>query len=162
MRAWHRPFAAPSVPASPLALAFLAAAAVAAVPPAGGARAGDAGEEIIFVQRGEASWYGKELAGKRTASGREFDPGELVAAHRKLPLGSEVTVTRVETGDEVRVEIVDRGPHAKGRIIDVSRAAAEELGIVDAGAAAVRVTATADQLAEAGGGEAAAAAAESR
>ena len=76
--------------------------------------------------------------GKKTASGERFDQDELTAAHPELPLGSEVTVTNPDTGKEVEVEVNDRGPYAKGRDIDLSKAAAEELGITEEGVAAGR------------------------
>jgi rare lipoprotein A len=80
---------------------------------------------------GVASWYGAEFAGRKTASGERFNPGEYTAAHRTLPFGSKVRVSR---GDKsVVVRINDRGPFHGGRVIDLSRAAAAELGIVSAG-----------------------------
>jgi rare lipoprotein A len=80
---------------------------------------------------GVASWYGAEFAGRRTASGERFDPAEYTAAHRTLPFGSRVKVSR---GDRsVIVRINDRGPFHGNRVIDLSRAAADELGLVRAG-----------------------------
>jgi rare lipoprotein A len=92
------------------------------------------------VQRGVASWYGAALAGHRTASGERFDPEKMTAAHRTLRLGTWVEVVRVDTGQRVRVRITDRGPfgHAD-RIIDLSHAAARELGMLRAGVARVEV-----------------------
>lgn len=92
------------------------------------------------VQVGYATWYGAALAGHRTASGERFDPREMTAAHRTLPLGTWVEVRRVDTGGSVRVRINDRGPfgHAD-RVIDLSRAAAKKLGIVKLGTARVEV-----------------------
>ena len=90
-------------------------------------------------QTGEASWYGDAFAGRPTASGEIFDPSTLTAAHPTLPFGSQVRVTRVDTGDSVVVRINDRGPYTGGRIIDVSRAAAEVLDMIQAGVAEVRV-----------------------
>jgi rare lipoprotein A len=92
------------------------------------------------VQRGLASWYGAALAGHRTASGERFDPEKMTAAHRTLRLGTWVEVVRVDTGQRVRVRITDRGPfgHAD-RIIDLSHAAARELGMLRAGVARVEV-----------------------
>jgi len=82
------------------------------------------------VQRGTASWYGGRLAGRRTASGEVFDPRQMTAAHRTLPFGTWVEVTCVETGQSVRVRITDRGPFGHPeRIIDLSRAAADTIGI---------------------------------
>lgn len=86
---------------------------------------------------GEASYYGNELAGNRTASGELFDPAQLTAAHRTLPLGSRVRVTHRRNGRTVVVRINDRGPFHGNRIIDLSEAAAREIGMVGAGRAQV-------------------------
>lgn len=91
------------------------------------------------VETGTASWYGKELRGRPTASGEPFRPAKRTAAHKTLPLGSVVVVTREDTGDRVRVLINDRGPYVDGRIIDLSRKAARRLDMVDSGTAAVRI-----------------------
>jgi rare lipoprotein A len=92
------------------------------------------------VQVGFATWYGAAFAGRRTASGEPFDPLRLTAAHRTLPFGTWVEVTRVDTGASVRVRITDRGPfgHAD-RIIDLSRGAAEYLDLVKAGTCRVEL-----------------------
>jgi len=87
------------------------------------------------VGTGVASWYGAELAGHRTASGERFNPSELTAAHRTLPLGTHVKVTY--HGRSVVVRINDRGPFAGHRLIDLSRAAAEEIGLRRAGSGKV-------------------------
>jgi len=100
-----------------------------------------------FRQVGVASWYGPGFHGKRTASGERFDQNDFTAAHRKLPLGSEVKVTNLENGRSIVVEINDRGPYAKGRVIDLSKAAARRLGIVEDGVGKVRIEATRQQLA---------------
>ncbi len=94
-----------------------------------------------FVQRGLASWYGPGFHGRKTASGEIYDQNDLTAAHRKLPLGSKATVTNLETGKEVEVEINDRGPYVKGRVIDLSKAAAERLDMKEDGTAPVRIEA---------------------
>ena len=88
---------------------------------------------------GMASYYGNELAGNRTASGERFDPGQLTAAHRSLPFGSMVRVTNTSNGDSVIVRINDRGPFAHGRVIDVSTAAAREIGMHRSGTARVKL-----------------------
>ncbi|GGO95659.1 septal ring lytic transglycosylase RlpA family protein [Stakelama pacifica] len=80
-----------------------------------------------------ASWFGDEIAGQRTASGATCDPDQLTAAHRNLPFGSKVLVTNLSNGKEVVVTITDRGPYARGRLIDLSRAAAEEIGLKSQG-----------------------------
>ncbi len=83
-------------------------------------------------QSGLASYYTDRLAGHRTANGERYDPHAFTAAHRKLPLGSIVEVVRKD-GRAVRVRINDRGPYAAGRIVDLSRHAAEALGMIKAG-----------------------------
>ena len=76
------------------------------------------------AQRGEASYYDPEFAGRRTASGERFDPGSDTAAHRTLPFGTVAEVTNLRTGESERVTIRDRGPFVRGRVIDVSPATA--------------------------------------
>ena len=90
-------------------------------------------------QVGNASWYGPGFDGKETASGETFDQNELTAAHRTLPLGTEAVVTNLETGKSVKVTINDRGPYAKGRKIDLSRAAARQIGMTKKGVAKVKI-----------------------
>ena len=80
-------------------------------------------------QTGVASFYGDELQGHRTASGRRFDNRRLTAASLTLPINSRAEVTSLKTGLSVTVTIIDRGPFAKARVIDLSKAAAEEIGI---------------------------------
>ena len=96
-------------------------------------------EEDSIFDTGRASFYGKRFAGRPTASGERFDPTQLTAAHRTLPFGTKVRVTNADTGKSVVVRINDRGPFAKSRVIDVSRAAAEQLGMVRSGHAAVEL-----------------------
>lgn len=88
---------------------------------------------------GLASWYSDALHGRTTANGETYDRAALTAAHRSLPFGTRVRVTRIETGEDVVVRINDRGPFVEGRIIDLSRRAAEALGMIDAGVVRVRV-----------------------
>jgi rare lipoprotein A len=102
------------------------------------------GPAPVFVQNGQASWYGPGLGSRRTASGERLDQRRLTAAHRTLPLGCRVRVIHKETGDSIEVRINDRGPHRRGRIIDLSPAAAKRLDIRDAGLAHVVVEAYAD------------------
>jgi len=92
-----------------------------------------------IVEAGLASWYGKKHQGKRTASGEVFDQKKFTAAHRSLPWGSIVKLTNLANGKSVEVRINDRGPFEKGRIIDVSRAAASVLGMVESGVAQVQL-----------------------
>ena len=87
--------------------------------------------------RGNASWYGGRFHGRRTASGERFDMYALTAAHPTLPFGTRIKVRRLDTGQEIEVRINDRGPHARGRILDLSRAAAQALGVLQVGEAAV-------------------------
>lgn len=115
--------------------------------PAGHAEFSAPSKPVAFRQVGTASWYGPGFHGKRTASGERFDQNALTAAHRKLPLGSEVKVTNLDNGRSIIVEINDRGPYKKGRVIDLSKGAARKLGIVDDGLATVRIEATRDQMA---------------
>lgn len=91
------------------------------------------------IKGGMASFYGRELAGARTASGQRFDPAGLTAAHRTLPLGTRVQVTNPRTGDSVIVTINDRGPFHSNRVIDLSEAAARQIGIVRAGSGMVQL-----------------------
>ena len=90
-------------------------------------------------QTGIASWYGPGFHGKATASGDVYDQNDLTAAHQTLPLGSKVMVTNLENGSATEVMINDRGPFAKGRIIDLSYAAAQSLKMVGPGTTIVRV-----------------------
>ncbi len=91
------------------------------------------------VQQGIASWYGADFHGKQTSSGEVYDMYQLTCAHNTLPLGTMVMVTNLENGRSVELKVNDRGPFVKGRIIDVSYAAARMLGMHEQGTAAVRV-----------------------
>ena len=93
------------------------------------------------VQEGDASYYADKLDGNKTASGEPYDKNAFTAAHRTLPFGTKVKVTYLKTGETVDVVINDRGPHAKGRIIDLSGAAARQIGIVDDGHGKVTIEA---------------------
>ena len=101
----------------------------------------DAKGEPVVEQVGEASWYGKDLQGKKTSSGETFNQHDLTAAHPTLPMGTEATVTNLETGKSVEVIINDRGPKSKGRDIDLSKEAGKEIGIKKDGAAPVKIEA---------------------
>jgi rare lipoprotein A len=94
---------------------------------------------LEHIGDGEASYYGRELAGNRTASGERFNPHGLTAAHRTLPLGTKLKVTNKKNGKSVVVRINDRGPFIKKRLIDLSLGAAQKVGMVAAGHAAVRL-----------------------
>jgi rare lipoprotein A len=86
-----------------------------------------------------ASFYGQEFVGHRTASGEVLDNKRMTAAHRNLPFGTRLEVTNKRNGRKVIVTVNDRGPHRKGRIIDLSPAAAHQLGIIRAGLAQVEI-----------------------
>lgn len=88
---------------------------------------------------GRASWYGKEFHGKKTASGEKFNMYALTAAHKTLPFGTRVRVTNLANGKSVVVKINDRGPFVKGRIIDLSYAAAKKISLVGMGVVKVRL-----------------------
>lgn len=90
-------------------------------------------------ERGKASYYADSLAGNRTASGERYDPKALTAAHRTLPFGTIVRVIREDTGKVVYARINDRGPFIRGRIVDLSRAAARLLEMIRSGVVAVRL-----------------------
>lgn len=90
-------------------------------------------------QTGAASWYGKGLAGHPTASGEPYRPHRRTAAHRSLPFGTVLLVTRPDTGVHVRVVVNDRGPFAKGRVIDLSKRSARKLDMIDAGVIPVEI-----------------------
>ena len=92
---------------------------------------------IDHVQKGIASFYHDSLHGHKTASGQVYNKHRLSAAHKTLPLGTQIRVTDTRTGRSIVVRVNDRGPFVKGRILDLSKAAARELGIVDRGVARV-------------------------
>jgi peptidoglycan lytic transglycosylase len=119
-------------------LAALAAVLVLAVG-ASGCAATYAGTRPREAQVGVASYYGNGHDGHRTASGERFDMSEMTAAHRTLPFGTRVRVTNLANGRRAVVRINDRGPFKRKRIIDVSLAAARELGMVGRGTAKVRL-----------------------
>jgi rare lipoprotein A len=116
-------------PPAPAALAVPSPEFAPTAPPAAGA----------FTEVGMASFYGPRWAGRRTASGNRYRPGEMTAAHRTLPFGSMVRVTNLANGYTVIVTINDRGPRDRSRIIDVSRAAADVLDFVSAGVTRVKI-----------------------
>ena len=91
------------------------------------------------TQEGIASWYGKEQQGTITASGERFDMHALTAAHRTLRFGTRVLVENLRNHKSVVVRITDRGPYARGRVIDLSYAAAKQLDMIDAGVVPVRL-----------------------
>lgn len=102
----------------------------------------------VFIQHGVASWYGPGFHGRRTASGERFNQHDLTAAHKKLPLGTRVSVTNLRNGRSVEVTINDRGPYIRGRVIDLSRAAAEQIGMKHAGTTPIRLEVLEEQWAD--------------
>ena len=95
--------------------------------------------KATFYQTGMASWYGGKFHGRQTASGEKFNKNDLTAAHRTLAFGTNVVVHSKSTNRSVTVRINDRGPFAKNRIIDLSEAAAGQLGIIQMGEANVEI-----------------------
>ena len=91
------------------------------------------GYPVGFVERGVASWYGPGFHGNKTANGERYDMHQLTAAHRTLPLGSIAVVRSISTGRQVTVRINDRGPFARGRVLDLSLAGANALGMTGSG-----------------------------
>lgn len=88
---------------------------------------------------GQASYYGNEFHGRKTANGERFDQGKLTAAHRSLPFGTRVKVTNTQNGKTVVVRVNDRGPFVKGRIIDLSSSAFRSIASLNAGVVPVRI-----------------------
>lgn len=126
--------AAPS-PAEPVQIAF----APLALPGPNTSAQPDELDLSLAREVGLGSWYGARFQGRRTSSGEKFNQHELTAAHRTLPFGSRVRVTNVENGQTVDVRITDRGPRSPKRIIDVSYAAANAIGLKRAGVGVVQV-----------------------
>jgi rare lipoprotein A len=91
------------------------------------------------IETGKASYYANKYHGRATASGERFDTNELTAAHKTLPFGTRVRVTNLDNGKSVTVRINDRGPFVKGRVIDLSLAAAKRIDMINAGLANVEV-----------------------
>lgn len=98
--------------------------------------------EASARERGVASWYGPHHHGKLMANGQPYNQWALTAAHRTLPLGTEIRVRNLNNGLIVVVTVTDRGPYTRGRILDVSRAAAHRLDMIETGIARVEITPT--------------------
>lgn len=94
----------------------------------------------VYEQKGQASWYGAKFHGRKTSSGEIFNMNKNTAAHRTLPFGTEVKVTFLKTGKSVLVKINDRGPHIANRIIDLSKNAADCLGLTSYGCGEVTIS----------------------
>lgn len=92
-----------------------------------------------FSQSGNASWYGNQFHGRKTASGERYNMHAMTAAHRTLPIPSYARVTNTKNGKSVIVRVNDRGPFHGSRVIDVSKAAAQKLGFIDSGTAHVKI-----------------------
>lgn len=97
-------------------------------------------------EKGKASHYHKKFEGKRTASGAIYRASDFVCAHKKYPFGTELYVRNTANGKRVKVKVVDRGPYTKGRVVDLSHAAAEHLGLMGAGIISVEVFPVIDSL----------------
>jgi rare lipoprotein A len=95
---------------------------------------------LAMAERGYASFYHDKFHGRTTACGQRFDQSRLTAAHRRLPCGTRVRVTRPDTGQSVVVTINDRGPFVRGRVIDLSKSAARQLRMLSMGVVPVQVT----------------------
>ncbi|WKN29600.1 septal ring lytic transglycosylase RlpA family protein [Porifericola rhodea] len=103
------------------------------------------GEAFNFEQQGQASYYANALAGQTTANGETYHPDSLTAAHRHLPLGTEILVINPENQIQIRLKVNDRGPYHGRRILDVSRRAADSLGLIQDGVAEVIIKASLPQ-----------------
>jgi rare lipoprotein A len=117
------------IPMRSISAALIAASCILTLTTAAGAQS----------LEGQASWYGPGFHGRQTANGETFNQNALTAAHPSLPFGTEVRVTYASTGESVVVRINDRGPYAHGRVIDLSREAADEIGLLNAGVGEVRL-----------------------
>jgi len=132
-RGWERPRGAIALLAAATALTGL----LAASPTGQGLQFPDTVPE--WTQQGRVSWYGPGFHGRRTANGEVFDTHDLTMAHRSLPMGTTVRVTNLENGRTVVLRVNDRGPYVRGRVADLSHAAAERLGFVDDGVVPARI-----------------------
>jgi rare lipoprotein A len=122
-------------------LFLIAVLSVASCNPPPKAPAPKAAEHPFFSETGAGSFYSNRLVGKKTASGGRFTQHDFTAAHQSLPFGTVVKVTNMDNGLSIKVAIDDRGPYVKGRVIDLSRAAAEALGMHEDGIATVKLEA---------------------
>ncbi|MCZ8292709.1 MAG: septal ring lytic transglycosylase RlpA family protein [Hylemonella sp.] len=132
----------PSPPLRPLAgwlcaVVLLALAGCSSAPKSGSG--GGASAASGHSETGQASYYGNEFHGRKTANGELFDQAKLTAAHRTLPFGTRLKVTNTQTGKSVQVRVNDRGPFVKGRIIDLSSSAFKAIASINAGVAPVRI-----------------------
>ena len=109
---------------------------------------GESDLDVGIKERGMASWYGVPFHGRLAANGEVFDMEAMTAAHRTLPLGSMVRVVNLLNGKHVRVRINDRGPYVNGRILDLSHAAAAQLGMVEGGLSVIQLEVVGDHRPE--------------
>jgi len=109
---------------------------------------GESALDVGIKERGIASWYGAQFHGRLAANGEIFNMEAMTAAHRSLPLGSMVRVVNLLNGKHVRVRINDRGPYVNGRILDLSHAAAAQLGMVDTGVSVIQLEVVGDHRPE--------------
>ena len=123
-----------------LALALLSASCSGSRHASTGPKAAPKAPRDTRTQKGLGSYYAAKFAGRATASGSIYRPGEMTAAHNTLPFGTLIRVTNTRNGRSVEVTVTDRGPHTKGYIVDVSRRAAVQLDIIEAGAVPVELT----------------------
>ncbi|WP_299758702.1 septal ring lytic transglycosylase RlpA family protein [uncultured Pontibacter sp.] len=92
-----------------------------------------------YTEEGKASYYGRKFQGRKMANGERYRRSKLTAAHKKLPFGTQVVVTNLQNNKTVKVKITDRGPFVRGRIVDLSEAAAKRVDMMDDGVVPVRV-----------------------
>jgi rare lipoprotein A len=92
-----------------------------------------------YIEEGKASYYSPKLQGRKMANGDPYRKGKLTAAHKTLPFGTKIKVTNLQTNQTVKVKVTDRGPFVKGRIVDLSEAAAKKIGSVEAGVVPVKM-----------------------
>ncbi|MBV9622866.1 MAG: septal ring lytic transglycosylase RlpA family protein [Acidobacteria bacterium] len=137
----HKPVtvAVPSPPPAAPTEATVAAKTSTRLPEPGAAVEVPIPAQPLLVETGVASWYGAPYHSRRSSDGKFYDMHAMTAAHRTLPLGTIVKVTNPQNGNSVVVRITDRGPFVKGRIIDLSQAAAKQLGMIQKGTTEVRV-----------------------
>lgn len=92
-----------------------------------------------YTEEGKASYYSRKLQGRKMANGEPYRKGKLTAAHKTLPFGTKIKVTNLQTNKTVKVKITDRGPFVKGRVVDLSEAAARKIGSVKEGVVPVKL-----------------------
>jgi rare lipoprotein A len=129
----------PGVRVHALARCVAIVALLALVPVSGSRRPAFPDTAPAWAQSGRVSWYGPGFHGRRTANGEIFDTNELTMAHRSLAFGTQVRVTNLDNGRSVVLRVNDRGPYVRGRIADLSHAAAQRLGFADDGITRARI-----------------------